>query len=141
MDGESSDSKNLPPCIRKEIGYSLSATWQAQNDKLKSRWTSNWAKSPRFNRLCFKDLLTPLSQKYLKFISNGNILRKTASIVFQLRVGHAPLNEYLHRFKNVNSLHCPACSHPKETPEHYLLNAPVMPTSVGQFSTNWGAGH
>ena len=123
-DGESSDSKNLPPCLRKEIGYSLSATWQAQNDKLKSRWTSNWAKSPRFNRLRFKDLLTPLSQKYLKFISNGNISRKTTSVVFQLRVGHAPLNEYLHRFKKVNSPHCPACGHPKETPEHYLLQCP-----------------
>ena len=72
----------------------------------------------------FKDLLTPHSQKYLKYISNGKISRKTASAIFQLRVGHTPLNEYLHIFKKVDSAQCPACGHPKETPEHYLLQCP-----------------
>ena len=123
-DGDSSDRKDLPPCLRKEIGHSLSATRQALNEKLKSRWTANWAKSPRYLRMRFKDLLTPHSQKYLKYISNGKISRKTASAIFQLRVGHAPLNEYLHRFKKVDSAQCPACGHPKETPEHYLLQCP-----------------
>ena len=46
------------------------------------------------------------------------------STIFQLRVGHAPLNAYLHRFKKVDSAQCPACGHPKETPEHYLLRCP-----------------
>ena len=69
-------------------------------------------------------MLTPHSQKYLKYISNGKISRKTASAIFQLRVGHAPLNDYLHRFKKVESSQCPACGHPKETPEHYLLHCP-----------------
>ena len=123
-EGGSSDRKDLPPCLRKQIGHSLSAVRQARNEKLKSRWTASWAKSPRSKRLRFKDILTPHSQKFLKYISNGKISRKAASAIFQLRVGHAPLNEYLHRFKKVNSLQCPACGHLKETPEHYLLQCP-----------------
>jgi hypothetical protein len=68
--------------------------------------------------------VTPSSQKYLEFVSSDNILRKIASTIFQLRVGHVPLNLYLHRFKITDSAQCPACGHPKETPEHYLLNCP-----------------
>ena len=80
-----------------------------------------WTKSPRFTRLRFEDTLTPYLQKYIKYISNGNISRKTMSMVFQLRVGHTPLNAYLHRFKKVDNPQCPACGHLKEMPEHYLL--------------------
>ena len=123
-EGESSDKKDLPPCLKKEIGYSLTALRQSRNEKLKIRWTNLWAKSPRFKRLRFNDLLTPHSQKYLKYISNGKISRKAASAIFQLRVGHAPLNEYLHRFKKVDSPRCPACGHPKETAEHFLIQCP-----------------
>ena len=123
-DGVSSDKKDLPPCLRKELGHSLSALRQARNENLKIIWTAEWAKSPRCTRLQFKDTLTPYSQKYLKYISSGSTPRKIASLVFQLRVGHAPLNGYLHRFKKVDSPQCPACGHPKETPEHYLLQCP-----------------
>ena len=85
---------------------------------------ATWAKSPRCIRLRFKDVLIPHSQKFLKYISNGKISRKAASTIFQLRVGHTPLNDYLYRFKKVDSPQCPACGHPKETPEHYLLQCP-----------------
>jgi hypothetical protein len=47
-----------------------------------------------------------------------------ASLIFQLRVGHAPLNSYLHRFKKVDSDRCPACSDPHETAEHFLIDCP-----------------
>ena len=72
----------------------------------------------------FKDLLTLYLQTYLKYISNENLSRRTASTIFQLRVGHALLNQYLHRFKKVDSLQCPACGHPKETTKHFLLQCP-----------------
>ena len=124
VEGESSDKKELPACLRKRIGYSLSAIRQARNEKIKLKWTAQWTKSPRHHRHRFKDLLTPYSQTYLKYISNENISRKTASAIFQLRVGHAPLNQYLHRFKKVDSSQCPACGHPKETAEHFLLQCP-----------------
>ena len=72
----------------------------------------------------FKDLPTLYLQTYLKYISNENLSRRTASTIFQLRVGHPLLNQYLHRFKKVDNLQCPACGHPKETTKHFLLQCP-----------------
>ena len=120
-DGESSDKQDLPPCLRKRIRHSLLAIHQAQNETLKRKWTAAWHNSPRFKRLYFKDLLTPYSQKYIEYISSKSISRKTASIIFQLRVRHVPLIYYLHRFKRMASPQCPAYGHPKKTPEHFLL--------------------
>ena len=123
-DRDTSEKEELPACLCKKLGHSLSATRQAHNDKLKRRWAATWAESPRYRRAPFQDLLTPYSQKYLKLVSREGISRKTASIIFQLRVGHAPLNQYLHQFKKVDKPHCPACGHLKETAEHFVLNCP-----------------
>jgi hypothetical protein len=123
-DGVSSNSKDLPPYLRKQIKYSLSAIRQAHNEEHKKRWKLAWSKSPRYKCLRFKDTLTPSLQKFLAYISNQEISRKNASRVFQLRVGHSPLNQYLHRFKRVDNSRCPACGHPKETVEHFLLHCP-----------------
>ena len=35
-----------------------------------------------------------------------------------------PLNYYLHKFKRVDNPRCPACGHPEETVEHYLIQCP-----------------
>lgn len=123
-DGESSDKLDLPPCLRKMIGHSLSAIQQTHNKTLKLKWTTAWINSLRFQHCQFKDLLTLYSQRYIEYISNADLSRNSASMVFQLRVGHAPLNHYLYRFKKVDSVRCPACSHLKETPEHFLLHCP-----------------
>ncbi|SRR6266851_4388350 len=47
-----------------------------------------------------------------------------ASLIFQLRTGHAPLNDYLHRFMKVDSPRCPACGTERETAEHFILRCP-----------------
>jgi hypothetical protein len=47
-----------------------------------------------------------------------------ASLIFQLRVGHSPLNGYLHRFGLVDSAKCPACGEANETAEHFILRCP-----------------
>jgi hypothetical protein len=62
--------------------------------------------------------------KFLKLISDHRISRHMASLIFQLRVGHAPLNSYLFRFKRADNERCPACGEPKETAEHFLLRCP-----------------
>jgi len=36
----------------------------------------------------------------------------------------ASLNQYLDRFKRVDNPRCPACGHPKEMAEHFLLHRP-----------------
>jgi predicted amino acid racemase len=45
-------------------------------------------------------------------------------LIFQLRVGHAPLNGYLYRFHKVDSARCPACGEVSETTEHFILRCP-----------------
>jgi ribonuclease HI len=47
-DGESSDKMTLPPCLRKKIGYRVSAIQQTHNANLKHHWTMKWLKSPRY---------------------------------------------------------------------------------------------
>jgi hypothetical protein len=122
--GESSDKTELPTLLRKPVKHSVSAVCQAHNEKLKQRWTTSWTSSPRYCRERYRDTLTPSSQKYLKYISSKEISREAASRLFQLRVGHVPLNKYLYRFKRVDSPRCPACGHPSETVEHFILQCP-----------------
>jgi len=43
----------------------------------------------------------------------------------KLRVGHIPLNGYLHKIKRVAIAACPACGHPNETPQHYIMECPA----------------
>ena len=123
-EGENSTPSDLPPYLRKPLAHSISALRQAYNDKLKNEWAAKWAASPRYRRFRFQDVLTPYSQKYLKDISTPGISRDLASRIFQLRVGHVPLNYYLHKFKRVDNPRCPACGHPEETVEHYLIQCP-----------------
>jgi hypothetical protein len=37
------------------------------------------------------------------------------SLIFQLSMGHAPLNDYLRQFMKVDRPRCPACGTEKET--------------------------
>jgi hypothetical protein len=106
------------------VKHSISVLRQSHNEKLKKKWATAWAASPRYRCVCLQDTLTPLSQKFLKYISSKEISRKDASHLFQLCTGHVPLNQYLHRFKRVDNPRCLACGHPAETVEHYLLQCP-----------------
>ena len=101
------------------------------------RWTATWAKSPRYLRMRFKDLLTPIHRNAL---SNEKFSRKIAGTIFQLWVGHAQLNDYLHRFKKVDSAQRPACGHPKETLEHYLLQYPSYAHKHWPIISQMGVG-
>jgi hypothetical protein len=55
-------------------------------------------------------------------------------------VGHAPLNQYLYKFKKVDSLRCPACGHPNKTTDHFLLLCPKYEHERWPIiSQNWGS--
>lgn len=123
-EGISSDKDALPAYLRKPVKHSISATCQAHNEKLKQLWDTSWALSPRYCHAHYQDMLTPSSQKYLKFICSQEISRVAASHLFQLRVGHVPLNQYLFRFHRVDNPRSLACRHPKETVEHFILHCP-----------------
>ncbi|KAF8259347.1 hypothetical protein EI94DRAFT_1616291, partial [Lactarius quietus] len=44
------------------------------------------------------------------------------SWLYQMCMGHIPLNMYLFRVKRAESTSCPACGHSKETTQHFLLD-------------------
>ena len=119
-----SDRKDLPRYVRGRIKHSVSALRQLNNKKSNDAWKKQWQQSERCKCFPTKDTISPASQKFLVLTSNHRIQRKMTSLIFQLRVGHAPLNRYLHRFKKVDSARCPACGEQYETVEHFLLHCP-----------------
>ena len=51
--------------------------------------------------------------------------RPMATTFAQLRTGHCGLNQYLWRFKKVDSAECGKCGYQKETVEHFLTECPA----------------
>jgi hypothetical protein len=51
--------------------------------------------------------------------------RKQASLLIQLRTGHAPLNKHLFNIKSTDSPICPVCEDAHETVHHFLLSCPA----------------
>ena len=123
-EGTTSEATLLPRILKKQLKFNKSAAKQAHKAKLKRTWQKEWLNTPRANRLKHIDPSMP-SLKFVKLISSPDISRKGASWLFQLRTGHIPLNAYLFRFKRAESAHCPACGHPNETPQHFLLDCPA----------------
>ena len=64
------------------------------------------------------DNTTP-SAKFCKLIKSYN--RRKQSVLVQLRTGHVPLQQYLHRIKKVDSPVCPSCGRADETVFHYVM--------------------
>jgi hypothetical protein len=124
VEGDSSESRDLPAYLHKLVKHSLSAVCQMHKETLKKKWANVWSFSPRYCRVHYQDTLMPTSQKYLKYICSQSISRAAASRLFQLQVGHILLNQYLHRFKRVDKPRCPACGHPNKTVEHFLMYCP-----------------
>jgi len=68
------------------------------------------------------DPKTP-SNRYLKLIML--LPRKLASILTQLRMGHALLVKFLHRIRKTDSPMCPTCQQAKEMISHLILHCPT----------------
>jgi hypothetical protein len=107
----------------------------AYNEKLKRRAQKIWQKSPRFERMKKTDPTTP-SDKYIKLITN--LPRKLASILTQLRTGHAPLAKHLHRIGKNDSPICPACQQGEESIQHFLLHCPAHQKARQTMRNNTG---
>jgi hypothetical protein len=122
-EGHSSDKKQLPAYLRKPIPINPVAAKRAYHNELKREWTEGWRKSQRGKKMTQIDKTTP-SNKFLKAISSGELSRKASSQIAQLRLSHAPVNQYLKRIGKVDSARCPACGAEQETIEHFLLLCP-----------------
>ena len=115
----SSPTHKLPAPLRKTLPQSKSATRQEFHRKIKIAAVKVWASSPRFDRMALID--PELSHNKFAKLTRC-ISRNHASVLFQLRSGHVPLNAYLHRIKKVDSPICQSCNQHRETVLHFLLH-------------------
>lgn len=95
---------------------------QLHLEKLKTQATLVWKSSKRYNRT--QMMATTLPAKHFTNLI-AKLPRKHASILFQLRSGHAPLRRHLHQLGKVQSPVCPACHSAHETVFHFLIKCPA----------------
>ena len=122
-EGTTLEKTMLPKVLKKPLKHSKSAVKQEHKSKLKNIWSKIWNKSLRTHRTKHIDP-TLLSPKFLKLTSDPDISRQGTSWLFQLRVGHIPLNKYLHRFKRMEHPNCPVCGQELESTQHFMLDCP-----------------
>ena len=118
------EDAKLPKTLRKPLKISRSAARQQLYKSVKARWSREWKMLPRYTKLKHIDSSLP-SNKFIKLMSNKDICREATGRIYQLHSGHKPLNMYLHRFKLVDSVQCPACGAPREIPQHFVLECPA----------------
>ena len=94
--GHTSDTKHLPPYLRKPLLINPTVAKAAHNAALKNEWQNEWRNSKQGKALAEIDESTLLS-KFLKSISNPKLSRMEASRIAQIRLSHFPLNGYLKR--------------------------------------------
>ena len=99
----SSPPDRLPAPLRKLLPRSKSVAWQEFMRKLKQKATAFWKTSPRYNRLTQIDSHFKISN-FAKL--THNLHRDQASLLFQLRTGHVPLNAYLYKIQRADSSIC-----------------------------------
>jgi ribonuclease HI len=125
--GETSDARELPKSLLTRRGeirtlpQSKSATKQRFNKIIKEEAKTLAEESPRYALLRSVDPSAP-SGKFTKTIDT--LPRRHSSLIFQLRTGHIPLNEYLHRIAKAPSARCPKCESYDESVHHFLLGCP-----------------
>jgi len=93
----SSPEDDLPACLRDPLPISVSKVRQTFTSHFRSNLRTLSCPSPRPH----------------------------ASLLIQLRSGHAPLQQYLHRIRRTPSSICPSCHAAKETVRHFLLDCPT----------------
>ena len=92
-EGKTSPARELPKTLKKPLTLNKSAAKQHFKSALKNIWRKEWSDSPRADKAKCIDPTLP-SNKFLKLISETDLSRKGASWLFQMRVGHFPLNTY-----------------------------------------------
>jgi len=88
--------------------------------KISSQARKEWEEAEtkeQFQKIIRKNPTKQSGSKYY----NCAINRRQATRLVQLRTGHIPLNQYLHRFHIIDSPQC-ACGQGVETISHYILH-------------------
>ena len=118
MEG-SSETNKLPRLLNKTLPHSKSTIKWMHNEKLKWHVQKQWQASKQYSRMVKTDPTTP-SNKLISLIAK--LLRKLASILLQLRMGHMPLAKHLFCIRKIDSPTCPACQQSMESVQHFILH-------------------
>ena len=118
-------NKKAPPLLLcKTLKSNKSVLRQNKKENLKKHWQQEWDTSNHTTK--FRSIgFSSLSNKFIKLISDNILSRNDASQIFHLRAGRVPLNTYLEHFKRTDSAQCPACGHPRENIQHFLMDCPA----------------
>lgn len=87
-------------------------------------------RTERYRRLKSIDETMP-SRHFWKM--SRDLERRRASILIQLRTGHAPLNAHLHRIQRSETPTCPNCAARNETVIHLLLHCQAYRVARGDM--------
>ena len=134
--GDNSPHDSLPRWLtRNHLPASLSKVRQALRASFQTAAKAEWNLSPRATLLTRIDTTLP-SKTFLRLIAP--LPRRHASLLVQLRTGHAPLNHHLHRITKADSSSCPECGHPRETVAHYILDCAAYGTARARMEFRLG---
>jgi ribonuclease HI len=121
-EGESCRRKDRPKVLKGKLPANSAALKQEHEAALKKEHLKAWKQTRRYRKSKALGLELP-SSKYLK-ITEG-IDRRSAALLIQLRTGHVPLNDYLHRIGKIDRLSCPAWGAARETVRHFIEECAV----------------
>ncbi|KNZ77457.1 Putative 115 kDa protein in type-1 retrotransposable element R1DM [Termitomyces sp. J132] len=124
-EGKDTETKGLA-LLRKPLKASRAAVLATHKKRWREAAREHIRKAPRFDRLRAVDPNAPDMRNILQTLAS--VPRWHASILTQLRTGHCPLNQYLHRFKKADSPICGACNQAEETVEHFLVHCKAYRT-------------
>lgn len=122
--GLTSETKYLPKTLPKNqstpitLPISKLAVKQCGYVAMKQEAKEVFELSPRHSMIKKIHNSAP-SNKFQKLIFE--LPHHHASLLMQLRTGHAPLNKHLTKIKVADSPMCPACEQREETVHHYIL--------------------
>ncbi|KAJ3484580.1 hypothetical protein NLI96_g5547 [Meripilus lineatus] len=114
------ESSPIPTYLKKlgELPRSAAAAKATHKIQIRKEWVSRWRKSKQGKRITKFDN-SPPSDKPPKVYKD--LPKRSCSLITQLRSGHIGLNQYLARFRIVDSPNCSTCNVP-ETVDHYLFS-------------------
>jgi len=138
----SESTARLPPILQTELLISASATKQAQHEKLLRRWRREWALSPRKAKMEQIDPSFPFNGFRKR---QNKMSRNQASLLFQVRSGHFPLNLYLHRINKSETKYCQQCDQDgeaqEETVNHFLFTCDAYAAQRRKLARTIGRHH
>jgi ribonuclease HI len=142
--GLASARTRLPHIFKAPLPVSASATKQAYHEKLKKKWEGIWETSDRSRKLDEIDDNFPF-HRFRK--RTYQLSRHQSSLMAQLRCGHIPLNNYLHRIGKSETDLCQACEEGvdvpqrRETVKHFLFECTAFQQDRDILTDKIGRDH